>query len=98
MLPGTLMRQKYADKPPCVEMRNTKLHGVAYPDFRNCGNVYPDSFTPAFFGHGSQEYVSKSLFMQIYGIGSSGFYVTVLYYFGDCVVGWLGHTYSVAFD
>lgn len=39
MLPDTLMRQNYADNPPCVEMRNTKLHGVAYPDFRNYGNM-----------------------------------------------------------
>lgn len=83
-------------------MRGNAQHKTAWrgiPGFQELREyVYPDSFTPAFFGHGSQEYVSKSLFMQIYGIGSSGFYVTVLYDFGDCVVGWLGHTYSVYYD
>lgn len=56
MLPGTLMRQIYADSPPCGEMRNTKLHGVAYPDF----------ITPAFFGYWLSEICGmKSLYPDI---------------------------------
>lgn len=47
---------------------------------------------------GSQKFVEWSLFIQIYGIDSFGFYVTVLCDFGDCVIGWLGHTYSVDYD
>lgn len=39
MFPDTFMRQIYTDSPPCGEMRNTKLHGVAYPYFRNNGNI-----------------------------------------------------------
>lgn len=39
MLPGTLLRQIYADNPPCGEMRNTKHDGMTHPDFRSYGNI-----------------------------------------------------------